>query len=238
MSGLRENLLVQFSVASFVMMAVMAVVIAVVLSDKIRSGAVDGLVDEAVGASRGRLLNTITPDDLEVPMTGVRYDRFHGFVQRSIVSERTARVKLWAKDGTVIYSNDRAGVGKKFPAKENLLKALRGENAIEIKVPEGVENERDRYLGTLMEVYTPIVFPGTTEPKGALEIYQYYEPTAQRINEMRRWTFWSLGIGFVVLYGSLVFIVWRGRSTMVRPRAQIAEPTGPEVLTRTKEAGI
>ena len=225
----RGNLPAQFLVASFVIMAVIAAVIAIVLSDKIRSGAEDDLIDEAVGTSRGRLLNAITPDDLDVPMTGARYDRFHEFVQQSIVSERTARIKLWAKDGTVIYSNDRAGVGKKFPAKENLLKALRGESPIEIKIPKGVENEPERYLGTLMEVYTPIVFPGTTEAKGAFEIYQYYEPTAQRIAELRRWTYWSLGIGFVVLYGSLVFLVWRGWTAMVGQRAQIVESTGRAV---------
>ena len=120
-------------------------------------------------------------------------------------------VKLWAKDGTVIYSNDPTSVGERYPTKENLLRALRGENAIEIKVPQGAENERERYLGTLMEVYTPIVVPGSTEPKGAFEIYQYYEPTAQRIDELRRWIFWSIGVGSAVLYVSLSLVVWRGQ---------------------------
>ena len=88
-------------------------------------------------------------------MIGARYDRFHEFVQRSIVYDMTAKVKLWAKNGPVIYSNDRAAVGERYPAKENLLKALSGENAIEIKIPIAPENERERCLGTLMEVYTP-----------------------------------------------------------------------------------
>ena len=230
MSLLRENLLVQFSVISFVVMAVIAVVIATTLSNKIRSDAVNDLVDEAVGASKGRLLSVLTPDDFNVPMTGARYDRFHEFVQQSIVSDRTARVKLWAKDGTVIYSNDPTGVGERFPTKENLLKALRGENAIEIKIPKDIEHDRERYLGTLMEVYTPVTFPDTTEPQGSLEIYQYYAPTAQRIDALRRWTFWSLGIGFVTLYGSLVFIVWRGQTNIIRRRNQVEEFPGQSPL--------
>jgi len=217
----RENLVVQFSVLSFVVLAAIAVILSVVISNKIESDAVDALIDEAIGASSGRLLSVITPADLEVPMTGERYDRFHEFVQQSIVSERTARVKIWAKDGTIIYSNDPAGVGEKFPAKENLLIALRGENAIEIKIPDDPENERERFLGTLMEVYTPIIFPGTSEPQGAFEVYQYYEPTAQRISTLRNWLFGSIGIGFLVLYGSLVSIVWRGWGTIVRQRTQL-----------------
>ena len=120
-------------------------------------------------------------------MTGERYDRFHEFVQQSIVSQRTVRVKIWSRDGTVIYSNDRRGVGERFPAKESLARALQGETRLEIKIPQDADNARERYLGTLMEVYTPIIFPGTTEPHGVFEIYQYFEPTERRISELRRW---------------------------------------------------
>jgi len=192
-------------------MAAIAVGLALVLSNQVRSDALDDLTDEAVGSASGRLLGAITPADLEVPMTGARYDNFHEFVQQSIVSDRTARVKIWAKDGTVIYSNDPAGVGEQFPAKENLLIALSGETATEIKTPKDAENAREQYLGTLMEVYTPIIFPGTTDPEGAFEIYQYYAPTAQRIEEMQRWVFGSIAVGFLVLYAALLFIVWRGQ---------------------------
>jgi signal transduction histidine kinase len=221
MRKLRENLLVQFSVISFAVMAVIAVVLAIVLSNKIRSDAIDEQVNEAVGASRGRLLSVITPADLEVPMTGERYDRFNQFVQQSIVSDRTARVKIWAKDGTVIYANDPAGVGEKFPAKPGLLAALRGENAIEIKIPNEPDNEREKFLGTLMEVYTPIIFPGASEPQGSFEVYQYYAPTVARINSLRGWLFGVISFGFVVLYGGLVSIVWGGWRTIVRQRSRL-----------------
>ena len=228
MKLLRHSVVAQFAVVTFVIMAAMAVMITAMLSSKIRSGAIEDLVSEAVGASEGRLLRTIVPGDLDVPMTGPRYEEFHDFVQRSVVSRRTARVKIWAKDGTVIYSNDSAAVGERFPTKKNLLKALRGENAIEIKVPKDPENERERYLGTLMEVYTPIVFPGSTEPLGAFEIYQCYEPTARRIAELRRWTYLSIGIGFLVLYASLVFIVWRGQTGIPGLARQARDyPGGP-----------
>ena len=120
-------------------------------------------------------------------------------MQRSIVSEQTARIKIWAKDGTVIYSDDQAGVGERFPDKENLLKALEGENATEIKIPEDPDNERERDLGTLMEVSTPIIFPGSTEPQGVLEIFQYYAPTLQRISTIRLWIFGAMGISFVII---------------------------------------
>ena len=223
MRPLMEHLVVRFAVVSFVVMASMGLVISGVLSNKLRSWAISDLVDEAVGASESRLLTALTPEDLDVPMTGARYGRFDEFVQRSIVSDRTARVKIWAKDGTIIYASDPAAVGERFPTKENLLKALRGENAIEIKLAKDPENERERYLGTLMEVYTPIIFPGTSEPQGSFEIYQYYEPTARRIREMRRWTFLSIGLGFLVLHGSLVLLLWRSQKAV-----QSGRPVGEQ----------
>ncbi|MFQ5855969.1 MAG: sensor histidine kinase [Anaerolineae bacterium] len=221
MRHLRDNLLIQFSVVGFVVLAVVAVGLAWALSDKVRADAVNALIDEAVGASSVRLLRAITPADLEVPMTGERYERFHEFVQQSIVSERTARVKIWARDGTVIYSNNPEGVGQKLPDHPNFLKAIRGENATQIKVPEDAETIHEAHLGTLMEVYTPIIFPGTTEPQGVFEIYQYYAPTARRINSLRGWVFGSVGVGFLGLYLALVSIVWRGWRTIVRQRTQL-----------------
>ena len=187
MRRFADHLLVQFSVVSLVVLFTVAVVLAAVLSKKIRSDAVDNLVDEAVGTSSGRLLTAITPADLETPMTGDRYDGFHAFVQRSIVSDRTARIKIWSADGTVIYSNDPAGVGEKFPPQENLRKALRGENAVEIKIPKDPDNERERILGTLMEVYTPIVFPGADQPQDAFEHTDDGLLRAQRIGRKAWW---------------------------------------------------
>ncbi len=221
MTDLKGNALVQFSLLSLVIMAVMAAILAIALSTKVRADAIDDVVNEAVGVSSMRLLRAITPEDLETPMTGERYNRFHEFVQESIVSDRTARVKLWAKDGTVIYADDPRGVGEKFPGKANLLKALDGENAIETKIPDAPENALEKHLGTLMEVYTPIIFEGSTEPLGAFEIYQYYGPTAGRINHMRTWIFLSIGVGFLLLYGGLVSIFWRNWSTIVRQRSQL-----------------
>ncbi|HEY82197.1 MAG TPA: response regulator [Dehalococcoidia bacterium] len=217
---LKENLLLQFSVVSLVAMVIIAAVFVVLLSNIIKAHALEDAVEEAIATSSGRLLKAIKPADLEIPMTGERYNRFHEFVQESIVSGRTARVKLWAKDGTVIYSDDPELVGKRFPDNENLLVALRGEVAAEVKVPEGAENEQERFLGTLIEVYTPIIFPGTTEPQGAFEIYQYYQPTARLIANLQRQVLLSTVVGFSLLYGALVAIVWRGWRTIVRQRKE------------------
>lgn len=216
----RENLFFQFSIISLVVMVIIAGTLIISLSNSIRSQAIDNLTNEAKIDVQSQILREITSADLRNPMTGERYDRFHKFVQESIISELTARVKLWARDGTVIYSNDPASVGEKFPDNENLLKALDGKTPIEIKVAEDTENARERFLGTLMEIYAPIVFPGTTEPQGVLEIYRYYETTALLIEQQRNEIIISIVIGFVILYAALGSTVWRSWKTIVRHRKE------------------
>ncbi|MFQ5894839.1 MAG: putative bifunctional diguanylate cyclase/phosphodiesterase [Nitrospinota bacterium] len=223
--------MVQFSVVSFVMLATIALALAIVLSNKIRSDAVDALIDEAVETVRGRLVSAITPADLEVPMSGEGYRRFHEFVQKSIVSERTARVKLWSKDGTVIYSDDPASVGMKFPVKGNLLKALRGENAAKIKIPQDAKNGRKRDLGSLVQVYTPIIFPDVNGTRGVFEIYQYYGPTAKRINHLKNRLVGSIGTGFFMLYGTLLFVARARRKTIKRHEKELSNLAYYDSLT-------
>ena len=136
-------------------MIITAVLLAIILTGKIRSNAINHFIEDAVDSSSPRIARALTPADLEVAMTGERYERFHQFVQDSVVSERTARIKLWAKDGTVIYSDDPTQVGERFPNKLNLMKAFEGETPIEIKAPEDVDNDRERRLGTLWKCLFP-----------------------------------------------------------------------------------
>lgn len=240
MRHFRDNLLVQFAVVSFVVMAIIGGVLAVGSANLIQSQALEAMVAEAVGSALPRVLQVITPADLKVPMTGARYDGFDAFVQDSIVSKRTARVKLWAQDGTVIYSSDPAGVGLRFPEDENLQRALQEENAVMIKNPEAPENEYERHLGTLMEVYTPIIFPGETEPQGVLEIHQYYAPTAEKNSDFQRLLIGSIGVGFIGLYGASLSIVSGGWRTITRQRAALLESQvklEARVEERTYEVG-
>ena len=102
MKSAFDNLMAQFSLISFLIPAITAVVLGVVLTERNRSHVIDALAEEAVGDFSGRILKVITPADLEATVTGERYDRFDDFVKRSIVSASTARVKLWAEDGTVV----------------------------------------------------------------------------------------------------------------------------------------
>lgn len=221
MRRLRQNLVVQFSAISFVVGAVVAVACILVISSRIRAAAIDDLVQRTESDVSTYFLKEMTPADLEEPMTEERYDRLHELVQHSILGGRIARVKVWAMDGTVIYSDNQEMVGKKFQDDEDVIKALQGETVAEIAEPGDPENEYERSLGTLISVYVPIVFPGYWEPQGVFEVYQLYEPTAQLIQQMQRWLVLVGAVGFIFLYGGSVAIVGRGWRTIQRQEADL-----------------
>ena len=89
----------------------------------------------------------------------------------------------------------------------------------------------------LLGVYTPVVFPGKTDPIGAFEIYQFYGPTAARIDSMRRWLFGGIGISFGTLYLGLVSIVWRGWKTVNAQKRQFGE-FNAELEVKVKERTV
>jgi PAS domain S-box-containing protein len=61
-----------------------------------------------------------------------------------------------------------------------------------------------------------------TQPNGVLEIYDYYQPIADIINERKGSMDLSLGIGFLILYVMLISIVWRGwRVSILQRKEQI-----------------
>ncbi len=236
MKQLRQNLLLQFSLASFVAMVVIAGVLSVLISRTLRNNVLDEAAHEARDTLSQRVTANLTTDDLTQGMQGARYTEFNRFIQESVVSERTARIKVWNREGMVVYSTDPQQVGQRFPMKPLLQEALSGGEGRSISVPNGVENERERLLGTLIEVYVPIQFKGTAAPTGSLEIYQYYAPFAGVINRQNRLVLTILPAGFLALYLSLVGLVGRGWLTMRRQHGQIQqrdkELTGLNALLR------
>lgn len=220
---LRENLLVQFSLVSLVAMAIIAVALSTLLAQSARNSVLQEAAEEAQHTLSLRVSSRLSPEDFQQPMKGERYARFDQFVQESVVSARTARIKLWNREGMLVYSTDPLQVGQRFPIEPDLQEALEGRVGQEISVPQAAENVRERGLGTLIEVYVPLYLGSTSQPAGALEIYQHYAPYAGHIRDQQRLIFLIVPGGFLLLYLSLVYLVGRGWFTITRQRRRLEQ---------------
>jgi PAS domain S-box-containing protein len=249
MKSIWDNLLVRFSVVSMVVLAAVAVSIVVFVSDQIKRDAIEDVIDRAAFDTHPMVLGALEPADFEGPMAGERLDEFDRWLRSTLLTGVTAMVKVWSEDGALIYSSDPTDVEPGLDHDPHLPAASMGEAYAHV-LPADESSPGSPRSRELIEVYAPVVFPGATEALGVIETYQYYAPTAQRIDEMRVWVLLITGLGFVVLYGVLVTVVWeasriisRQRSALVNANADLesrVEARTAEVtrLYREREAAV
>jgi two-component system NarL family sensor kinase len=117
------------------------------------------------------------------------------------------RVKIWSADGTVLYSDVRELIGKKFElgAEERELLEQGGAEA-EISDLSKPENQYERQYGKLLEAHTPIRTPNGTPV--LFEIYQQFSSIESRATSLLRELAIPLLAGLAVLLLSQVPLAW------------------------------
>jgi two-component system, NarL family, sensor kinase len=90
-----------------------------------------------------------------------------------ILSDSIVRVKIWSPGGRVLYSDDPAEIGGRYPLSAEQHRLLRhGGAQVEVSNLDRPENRLDRQDGRLLEAYTRIRAPSGTPM--LFEIYQRF----------------------------------------------------------------
>ena len=121
-----------------------------------------------------------------------------GLVLGNRMSDGSVRhMKLWGADGTVLWSDESALVGKRYPLPEDVqgLFGTRGVTA-ELSSLDKEENAGERGEGELLEVYA-----GAVDADGRALVFEVYLTTAQMQQDERDiiWAFLPLTIGALLL---------------------------------------
>ena len=88
---------------------------------------------------------------------------FDQLVTTLVMDDSTVRVKLWAADGRVVYSDETRLIGETYELDDDKLESLwSGSVVSEISSLEGPENRFEQDQGQLLEVYLPIHGPDGT----------------------------------------------------------------------------
>ena len=125
-----------------------------------------------------------------------------------IIGEAVVRVKLWTPDGRILYSDDHRLLGRRYALEADQLDVLRT-GRIEAEVSDLVrpENELDRHLGTLLEVYVPV-----HTPAGELLLFETYSRYST-VTERAGGIFWPIALvtlgALLLLEGVQIPLAWR-----------------------------
>ena len=207
------SLLARFSLLSAVLIVVIAVLLAIGIQRHIENGALQREAENAADQVASLLNPNLRPEELSSYLSPERYAKLDLVIRQNILSDNhIVRVKIWNREGMLIYSDERDLVGQKFPLTDELNAALRGEFGMELSTLQKAENisEQGRF-SRLMEIYVPLRPMNSGEVLGAYEVYHSVEVLQPHIANTRRFVWLSVGSGFLVLYGSL-FTMVRGAS--------------------------
>jgi len=127
--------------------------------------------------------------------------KFDDLVNQRILGDQVVRVKLWGKDGSILYSDQPELIGDKFPLGAEEREVLAKPRTVaEISDLNRRENGLDRKIGNkLVEVYRPVWTPSGKE--ALFEIYTPYKEVKQRTGQLWR------GFAGVTLSSLLLFVV-------------------------------
>jgi diguanylate cyclase (GGDEF)-like protein/PAS domain S-box-containing protein len=98
-------------------------------------------------------------------------------LQRLVGAGPLLRIKVWAADGTIRYSDLPELVGQRFEVDDDLGAALHGETSTTIDAAQDPENAFERGLAArLLSVYIPLRSTTDGSVVGAFEVYQDAAP--------------------------------------------------------------
>jgi signal transduction histidine kinase len=218
----------RFAITTFIVFGLIGVGIAALRAGDLRTSSEEAAQVRAELIAESVIAPLLGPADLAGPVLGIRYrelDRaIHEFAMEDAGVER---VKIWNRDGMVVFSNDPEQVGVEPELEEDLLEAFEGEVASEISDLSEAENASERTLADqLFETYVPINLDGNSESDevdAVIEIYQDYSAIQGEIDRLNDTLKISLGIGLLALYVLLVPVMVGTTRTLRRQNAQLLD---------------
>lgn len=130
--------------------------------------------------------------------------------------------KVWAADGTVVYSPDPLLVGARFEPEAALVAAFSGEVVSQLSDLDDPENalEAERW-DALIETYAPVRVGGAGDVIAVSEFYQNPDALLADIDAARQRSWAIVGVATGVMYLLLVGIVRRASGTIARQRSEL-----------------
>ncbi len=174
--------------------------------------------------------------DMDKPWEKSGTDDFNEYILHGIKTLGLESIKIYNKDGVIIYSDDERFVGIKVKDNENFIKALNNEPASFITTSEyykkvyGIEAKMD-----FVETYIPIYDENDGSIIGVFEIYQDFGALSKVINNAMKRTA-SVIIVLMLCFSVILFIVVRrGNMIILSEKERLVKGLEDAVGHRTVE---
>ena len=115
--------------------------------------------------------------------------RLDRIIRSSVIDKQIVRIKLWKRDGTIVYSDASSLIGRRYPLDKDDLAVFRtGATVADLSDLSKPENELERPFGKLLQVYLPVTAAGGQTL--LFEMYQRYDGIVE--GSHRLWVLFAL----------------------------------------------
>lgn len=193
------------------------------VGEQIQSGVV-----HQISSNTALYVSSIVEPNLQELATGDRILPDHAamlsrLMQDNGLGQHITTVKVWNKQGKVIYATDPADVGLSFPIDANLGKALRGWVASDISTMDEPENANDHDRGKRrLETYSPVRSAGTSNVIAAVEFYQTVDSLDRDVASAQHNSWLMVGAGTLVIYLLLAGFVRHASSRLKQQQDELS----------------
>ena len=129
---LKLSLLAKFSLMSFFILAAIGIALGWGIQRHLEKVALQQEAENTIQQVSTFLNKRLKSTDFQGPFDPARLEEIEGLVRENILSPHIVRIKIWNRDGQVIYSDKKELVGRRFPIEGELKEALNGKIAMEI----------------------------------------------------------------------------------------------------------
>ena len=219
-------------VLSTAIVLVTTAAVAVNVSDNLRQVAVDEATRTTDALLRGYLGTTLLPQALADPSGAVATEVNHR-LEELTASGDVLRIKVWAKDARVVFSDLPALRGRQFELEEDLEEVFDGETAAEFSAGDADENIFEHGLAAeFLSIYLPIR-TSIGEIVGAYEVYEDAAPIEGAVNAARRDVVLFVGAMALALL-AVIYVAFAGSSRLLtRQNRRLREQAITEQLLAT-----
>lgn len=203
-----NGLLRQFATLSLIVIGLITIALSLVISYYLRKDLLDREWRITADFTHTQVRYHLTPADFDAPMTRQAQERFARLYEQMLMMPEIVRVKIYDATTTVVWSDEARLIGRRFPGNQELASALKGTTTVSVETEPKGENVYEQHSdGGLVEVYVPIVFPGTARVAGVVETYKLPGQVFANIRRAQLIVAATALAGGVVLYFSLFSIV-------------------------------
>src|SRR3972149_5221643 len=214
--------------------AVVSGIVAVVLAVSIPRLAEHYLIEAEIDSLQRAIDDLVAGGVLDTASDRLDPVALNEAIELRLSGRGVERIKIWARDGEVIYSDAGYLVGNTYRVSESVRAAFRGEARAGRPRLDQPDNVGEAGLGELLEYYIPV--PASSgEIIAVYEVYERAAPLLHTVGKIRGYVFISVGIGIGLLTVLLGVLIFRNGVYIMRRRRQAEQLRGDLIRSQDLE---